>query len=219
MNKVLHDKKWFKFLSRAQLFRHLPFVEFVLGSGSMALGRVSPDSDFDVVVGVRRGRIFTARFLAVLVFGFLGWRRKRLHHDESASDKICLNHFMTPNAYRLAPPYTDSWRELYKKMVPIWGDQEKLNAFFTANGSWMGEERVCVDDMRFDLRSESPIKNKLENMLSGALGDLVENWSRRFQLWKIRRSLAAGPVGYKPRLRYNDEELEFHPDRRKFENI
>jgi hypothetical protein len=219
MSKVLHDKKWFKFLSRARLFRHLPFIEFVLGSGSLAIGRVSPDSDFDVVVGVKRGRIFTARFLAVLVFGFLGWRRKRLHHDESASDKICLNHFVAPSAYRLAPPHTDSWRELYKKMVPVWGDKEKLNEFFAANNPWVGEEKTWIDDMRFDRRPGSSIKYKLENMLSGPLGELVESWARRFQLWKIRRSLAAGPVGYKPRLRYNDEELEFHPDRKKFENF
>ena len=136
--EVLHDEKWVKFLKRAGLFRHLPFVDFVLGAGSLATGRVSPDSDFDVIVGVRQGRIFTARFFAILAFGFFGWRRRRLNHHEAARDKVCLNHFVTPLAYRLPPPYSHSLRELYKNLVPVWGDMEKINAFFMANHLWLG---------------------------------------------------------------------------------
>ena len=45
-----------------QLFQYVPF-DFVFAAGSMAMGTVRQDSDFDVLVGVRHGRIFTARFL------------------------------------------------------------------------------------------------------------------------------------------------------------
>src|SRR3989338_9483980 len=77
--QVLYDKKWIKFLKRTWLFRHIPFVEFAVAAGSLATGNVNPDSDFDVIIGARAGRIFTARFFSVLGFGIFGWRRGRLH--------------------------------------------------------------------------------------------------------------------------------------------
>ena len=38
--QVLHDQKWFTFLHRARVFRHIPFIRFVFASGSMATGEV-----------------------------------------------------------------------------------------------------------------------------------------------------------------------------------
>ncbi|MDZ4231209.1 MAG: hypothetical protein U1C52_00240, partial [Patescibacteria group bacterium] len=64
MKSDLYDRKWSKFLRKVKLFRFVPFVEFVLASGSLATGKVHEGSDFDVMVGVRPGRIFTARFFA-----------------------------------------------------------------------------------------------------------------------------------------------------------
>src|SRR3989338_8362689 len=92
--QVLYDKKWRKFLRRTWLFKYIPFVDFALAAGSMALGNVSPESDFDVIIGARPGRVFTTRFFCVVAFGVFGWRRTKLNHRESAADKICLNHFV-----------------------------------------------------------------------------------------------------------------------------
>ena len=83
--QVLYDTKWKKFLRRAWLLRYLPFIEFALASGSMATGNVNPTSDFDVLIGAREGRIFTARFFSALVFGIFGWRRSRLDRHEAAA--------------------------------------------------------------------------------------------------------------------------------------
>src|SRR3989344_9230759 len=93
--EVFLDKKWKKLLKKIWLFKFIPGVDFVLVAGSLATGNVNKDSDFDVIVGAKQGRIFTARFLSVLFFGLFGWRRRKLSHKESARDKICLNHFIT----------------------------------------------------------------------------------------------------------------------------
>src|SRR3989344_3138829 len=129
--QVLHDKKWIKFLKRTWLFRWIPFVEFAVAAGSLATGNVNPDSDFDVIVGAKTGRIFTARFFCALAFGFFGWRRKRLHGGASyktyksyktyrseTSDKVCLNHFITAKSYRLAPPPHAFLKKFYQKLLP-----------------------------------------------------------------------------------------------------
>ncbi|MCR4260823.1 MAG: hypothetical protein NUV96_00545, partial [Candidatus Colwellbacteria bacterium] len=136
MKSDLYSRKWEKFLRRVKLFRFVPFVEFVLAAGSLATGRIHEASDFDVIVGARHGRIFTTRFFTVIVFKIFGYHRRGIDHKESASDKICLNHFVTDKKYRLDPPHEGSWMELYQSLVPVMGDEEKIKKFFEDN-DWM----------------------------------------------------------------------------------
>ncbi len=208
--QVLYDLKWKKFLRRARFFRLAPFLDFVIGAGSMALGEVSPDSDFDVIVGARRGRIFTVRFFCAVIFGFLGWRRSRLDHKILASDKLCFNHFVTENSYRLAPPYNNYWRELYPKLIPVWGALEIISRFLAANGEWVKMPDFLPVDLRYISGSASRPAIFLERILSGRFGDFVEGVLRAVQVWKIKRGLAHHPQADKLRMAYSDDLLEFH---------
>lgn len=217
--QVLCDKKWRKLLKRAWLFRLIPFVEFVFGSGSLALGNVSPDSDFDVLIGARQGRIFSARFFCLAIFCLFGLARTRLDHGGSSRDKFCFNHFITSEAYKLSPPHTQSWQELYLNLVPVYGNMETINYFWKINSEWMGAQKKWVDDLRYAREDSFWIKKFLEGLLYGVMGDVLEASLKYLQIKKIERSLRTASVGYKPRVVYNDNELEFHPDRRKFEEV
>jgi len=208
--QVLYDRKWIIFLRRTGMFRHIPFVEFALAAGSMALGNVHKDSDFDVIVGVRAGRIFTARFFSVLFFGALGWRRKKLTHHEAASNKVCLNHFVTAASYALSPPHSPYWKALYQSLVPVYGADQPIQKFFAANADWAGA-RAYQDDLRHRYQRGSHLKRILETIFSGFPGRLFEALFRRVQVRRIERGLQA-EAGYKPRIVYGDTELEFHPD-------
>ncbi len=210
--QVLYDEKWIKFLRRTWLFRFIPFVDFALAAGSMAIGNVKPESDFDVIMGAKTGRIFTARFFSVLAFGLFGWRRKKLSHKEAAADKICLNHFVTERAYRLSGPYDAYWQKLYQSLAPIFGRKEIINKFFQANQDWMGAPRVFVDDLRHDRSRAVWPRVFIEKILSGRLGDRLESCLRKMQMRRIERGLRNDPPGYKPRIIYGNDELEFHPD-------
>ena len=217
-NEVLFDQKWIKFLRRDWLFKHLPFTEFVLASGSLALGNVRPESDFDVIVGVPYGRIFTARFFCVLIFGIFGWRRRKLSHQDEAADKVCFNHFVTEKSFKLSPPHGDYWRALYRNLVPIFGDPEKIQAFFQENREWMRKERLYNDDLRHQYKNSSLIKKFLEFLLNGKLGNILEKLLKTIQIKKIKKSLLTGS-GYQPRIYYSDEELEFHPDTKRIQDF
>ena len=70
---TIYIQKWQKFLGRIWPFKFIPFVDFVLAAGSLATGNLREESDFDVIVGVRQGRIFTARAFCFLAFGMFGW--------------------------------------------------------------------------------------------------------------------------------------------------
>lgn len=215
--QVLHDEKWEKFLRRTWPFRFIPFVELALAAGSMAMGNVKAQSDFDVIVGARQGRIFTARFFAVLFLGLLGWRRKKLNHKEEAADKICLNHFVTEKAYRLSGPHDAYWKKLYQSLVPLFGARETISRFFSANNDWMGAPRVFVDDLRRDRSGVAWPRSILEKILSGWIGNRLESFLRKVQVNRIERGLRNDPPGHKPRIIYGDDELEFHPDTKRIE--
>ncbi len=203
-------------MRRTWLFRYIPFVEFALAAGSLATGNMNLDSDFDVIVGARSGRIFTARFFSAVGFGFFGWRRTKLNHKESATDKVCLNHFVTEKSYRLSPPHNAYWKNLYQNLVPIFGESEKVNKFFAANQDWLGG-RVYVDDLRHIHRSGSWVKKLREWLLGGKFGDWLERKLKIIQVARIERSFGT-EAGYKPRIIYNDNELEFHPDTKRIED-
>lgn len=217
--QVLYDKKWIKLLKKTWLFRFIPFVEFALAAGSMATGNVKPESDFDVIIGVKSGRIFTARFFCVIAFGIFGWRRARLSHKEAAADKICLNHFVTEKSYRLSPPHNAYWQNLYQNLVPVYGSPEAIQKFFSANADWISNDLRYryVDDLRHRHRSPLLVKIIREWFLGGGMGDWLEGVLRDLQIRRIERGLKNDPPGYKPRIKYNDDELEFHPDTRRIE--
>lgn len=212
------DKKWRKFLRLRPFFEIIPFVDFVLGSGSMALGDINPNSDFDVTIGARRGRIFTVRFLTASIFELIGRRRRKHDDKKNSKDKICLNHFITENSYRLAPPHGPYWQLLYSRTVPIIGKKEALAKFAAANEDWIGKNIFSFEDRRYQSKKRNFFCSIGEFALGGFIGDALENILKKIQVARIKRGLKK-EMGFKPRLRFDDEELEFHPDTSKAEKF
>lgn len=213
----LERKKWRKFLRRGRLFRFVPFTDFVLAAGSMATGQIHAKSDFDVIVGVRQSRIFTARFFAIAFFGLFGWRRGKLDEKIEASDKICMNHFVTPRNYRLGLPHNQYWNYLYQNLVPVLGDERAITDFFKAN-DWLEPARTYRRDPRYLGGGSSSLKKFLELFLGGRLGNKIEKILQEDQVKRIESGLPQ-TLGYKPRFIYNNHELEFHPDTSRIEEV
>lgn len=228
--QVVYDKKWHVLRQRAGMFVHIPFVEFAFGAGSLAIGNVRPESDFDILIGARKGRIFTARFFAIVFFALRGWRRSRLDHHDLAADKICLNHFVTPASYRLRLPPNAYWQLLYSQLVPLYGHPERIQAFYDANRDWMHAPRVIENDLRYQYMQGSWLQQAIELLLDGSIGDWLEGALKTFQVRRIESGIrlatgttvhhmkARAPQGVVERIElaplivYTDEELEFHPD-------
>ncbi len=230
VQQLLNDKKWHLFIKRTWIFRHIPFIEFVFGSGSLAVGNVDEESDFDVLIGVRTGRIFTARFCAALALGLFGWRRAKEHGNAAAANKVCLNHFVTEASYRLRLPVNPYWKLLYKRLVPVYGMRENIQEFYDANSDWVGK-RILESDLRYDPSRDSKMKKFFEAFLGGRIGNWCELRLKQYQRHRIQRGMQAhndshnmahemwiigagesARVELAPLIVYSDEELEFHPD-------
>lgn len=227
--QVLYDKKWRTLLRRAWLFKYIPFVDFVFAAGSIAIGNVRENSDLDVLIGVRKGRIFTARLFAVAFFSLGGWRRSKADHAVSAKDKICLNHFITPATYALHLEVNEFWRLFYRSLVPLYGTPEVIDAFYSANKAWLPDGRY-KEDMRHRHVYPVGVRTLLERVLAGRIGDALERLAKRIQVRRIEKNKGESfpvkrseriPYGegegvteytLPPLIIYNDEELQFHPN-------
>lgn len=225
--RVLYDKKWFILLKRTWLFRYIPFIDFALGAGSMAVGNVDEESDFDVLIGARQRRIFTARFFAVLAFGLFGWRRKKTDTGAGASNKVCLNHFITPASYRFTLDINPYWEQMYQGLVPVFGDERAIRVFLEENKELIPEPKHVVNDLRFRHHTSSFFKKTIERLLSGAFGDFIERKLKAMQVARINAEAPsrgsagrtvtipgahAGRFELAPLIRCSDTELQFHPD-------
>lgn len=218
-DRVVYDQKWQILLRRATLFRYVPFVDCVIVAGSMALGSVKIDSDFDVIVGCRSGRIFTARFFCIALFSLFGSRRSQSMSRNLSSNRFCFNHFVTPERYQLSGPYNSYWQELYRALIPLYGHRDALLSFYESNHSW-SECHFPIHEKRHLPCQPSYCTILCERVLLHCVGDYIEaimGWAERK---KIRRSFIRGSsFFYKPRFVVSDQELEFHMNTRRIETI
>lgn len=209
----LASDKWRKALKAIRRLRIVPYIRIIFASGSLALSNTAKESDLDVLIVAKHGRIWTSRFLIALLLSLLGVRRTR--HDKIVSDKICLNHFITDRSLYI-PRKSIYTAQLYARLVPIlWEDEKLIDEFYEAN-SWIEE---YIPNFKIQMTNDKSIsKSKIqdfikrlgEKILDTKLGDWFEKVLKKYQLRRINNyHLTHKPGG---RVKADDESLEFHPD-------
>jgi hypothetical protein len=118
---------------------------------------------------------------------------------------------------------------LYARLVPLYGSAASMQAFFDANEEWLGQQRVEINDLRYQGSAHSSLRRFLQHALQGKVGDFFEALVRRYQVARIEKGLRtkvqrtprlitilgegeAEKIALPPLIVYNDNELEFHPD-------
>ncbi len=216
----LAAKKWKKFLSTVKYLQAAPYLRVAFASGSLAANNPEPESDFDIFIIIRSGRLYTGRLFLWLIASALGARRGRF--DVVASDKFCFNHYLTDGEMEL------SHRSLFiaqllanMKPVIVSGRTSRgiLEKFFASN-KWVNS--YCYNFRpTLSYRAVRPNKFMLilaktgELILNTAIGNLTENILKAFQQKRIKNN----PITYESggRIIFTDKELEFHP--RSFEGV
>lgn len=205
MQDLVVDLKWKRFLKKARWLRIIPFLEFAVASGSMAFGNATASSDFDLLVSVRPGKMFTARYSINFLFSLLGARRLSDLHDGDAN-KLCFNHFVTESTYAKSP-HNLYRQQLHKNIIPLMGSRRLISKFLKAN-EWSGVSETIEWDRRFSESKTYPIKRLLEIFFTPYF------WERSiFRPIAMRRLVRY--VKTKPqdgRVIVGDRELEFHFD-------
>lgn len=212
---VLAQRKWKILRWVAAVLARLPLVRMIGVTGSLALSNTRPQSDLDLLIVVRRGRIWTARLLLLLVVQLMG--RRRRYWEGRAPDKVCLNHYIADDALTMAPAIRSVYTAmLYAHVVPLAG--------FSTFGHWRAANDVWL--RRWLMYPEVPslaprqyirvgasgrmIRRWVENLLLEPTGRALEKWAERVQ----RRTIAQHTRLRRGwgRIVLSDTELAFHPD-------
>lgn len=218
----LAELKWRK--ARRYLFwiQLLPFIEGVFVSGSLALGHANEESDLDILVIAKQGRVWMARLLVLLLYGLTGVRRR--HGDTHAPDKICPNHFITTASLHI--PFPSLYNaQTYLHLVPVYARQpELINDFWEANG-WINRfihSAYSSLPLSPVISAGYPLGNYHQRAIAPSgflsfmqktaevflermrLAQALERFAKKIQARRINQDLPG-------RVKVSDDQLEFHP--------
>ncbi|MDO8495845.1 MAG: hypothetical protein Q7S43_00105 [bacterium] len=205
-------RKWKKFLSMVKFLALAPYLRGVFASGSMAINNTTEESDFDVLVIIRSGRLYTCRFFLWAISSFLGIRRKK--NRKIAPDKLCFNHYITDdNLYINHESIFNA--QTYINLKPAMIKSEIIDRFYVEN-IWLNNFAYNFHTQKnFVGRSVKPpiilliLAKALEFILNFSFGDTLE---RVFKYGQQKR-IKSDPITYESggRIIFTDQELEFHP--------
>lgn len=205
-------QKWRRCLNRAYWLQIVPWIRGMFVSGSLALGTTSSESDFDVLVLVKSGRLYLARLFLSGIASLIGARRTR--YETVAPDKFCFNHYLTTSTLNIKHESLYN-AQTYAHLAPM-AISPALTGRFFADNLWINKFVYNFTPHQQTIRRTvrpsgflKGITQTVEFIGQGRIGDILESWSRRYQ----QKRIAANPATRAPggRVIYTDSELEFHP--------
>lgn len=212
--KKLADQKWKKIRKIFWIMQIAPFVKMVLVSGSLALGNSRKESDADLIIMAKKGRIWTVRTFVTLLTSVLGVRR----HKNKTKDKICLNHYITDKSLRI--PFKSLYNaQSYVHIINVYDSEKDKKMFerFQKENRWIKEyagnyEFSKLESFRSIKRSKALglFSRFFEIILAGKTGDFFERKMSKIQSYKIKKDILYKKKG--GRITISNDQLEFHPD-------
>ena len=212
--KKIWDRKWKKSKKIFWIMQIVPFSKLVMGSGSFSLGNPRKDSDIDLMIVAKNGRIWTVRTFFTLLTSFLGVRR----YKDKTEDKICLNHYITDKSLRI--PFESIYTaHLYYHILSVYDSKKDRKLFlkFQKENEWMKKylenyEFSKLEGLRSIKRSKILmfLSRLFKFILSGKVGDYFEKKMSEVQTNRIKKD----PLNLKKggRITISNDQLEFHPD-------
>ena len=170
------------------------------------------DSDADIIVVARAGRIWTVRTLMTFATAILGVRR----HGDKTRDRICLNHYITDKSLRI--PFPSLYNaQSYAHLLSAYREDDGIFRRFQEQNSWLGGylSNFGPSELRSARASSRPrglvfLSRIGELMLAGRAGDGIERALGALEGRRIRKDPLFRSAG--GRITIDEMQLEFHPD-------
>jgi len=210
-NKIA-SRKWKKARRIIKLFQVIPFIRMVAISGSLAMDNTKENSDIDLLIITKTGRIWTCRGLITVFSHLIGKRR----HGNLTKDRICLNHYLTEKSLKI--PYKSLYNaQTYSHLISVLEIKDNLYKKFQKSNKWINnylsfypvEEKGYLRKIKLNYFFKS-IREFKEFILDGLIGNFIE-----FILKKIQqRRIGKDPLTYQSggRVVFSNKQLEFHPN-------
>ncbi|HCJ45540.1 MAG: hypothetical protein COZ27_00565 [Candidatus Moranbacteria bacterium CG_4_10_14_3_um_filter_41_65] len=189
-----------------RILRFLPYVRMLAATGSLAMKNGTRESDWDMFVVLRSGKIWIGRTLLTGFLHLIGKRR----HGRKIQDRACLNYFVTEDNLEIGTKDLFSAHE-YRFLIPMYN--ERLFQKFELKNRWIAEYRphfslTAIPHllMAKDISQRKKVQDFLEKIFDGLH---LEVWLASWQGEKIRRNPKTSIEG--SLIKADDHSLIFLP--------
>lgn len=190
----------------ARFLRFVPFVRMVGITGTLSMKNAEARSDWDVLVVLKSGHIWTGRLLVTLAVHIMGRRR----WGAMVSDRVCLNYYITDETLEISTKDLFSANE-YFFLFPLFG--WKTYRSFQLRNLWIGKMKphyYASEDAPVRMVGDSAWARRIRRWGERILrGRALERFMEKAQKGRIIRN----PKTYKEGglVRFSDEALVFLP--------
>ncbi len=205
-----------------RLCRFVPFLQAFFVCNTVAQGTAEKDSDIDVFIIIRHGRLWLARLMTTLLLSLFRLRR----HGRYITDRVCLSFYATDDALNLSTlaipggdPYLTYW---IHQLIPIF-DPNTLYETIQKENHWTKKflpnathafypaPKIRVEDTPVS----KSVRRLVETLWSGKYGDLLEKHARGIQLQKMKQKTHPRGSSNPTHVVVSDTLLKFHEQDRR----
>ena len=189
---LIAEKKYRKVRRVAKILAILPFVRMIAVCNSLAYSNARAESDIDLFIISKAGKVWTTRFACLLILKIFGLRPK----GEKRQDKFCLSFFVDENhldleniALARSDIYLFYW---INQVYPVYDAGGYYNKFLVAN-VWVKNHLGNSIGVEANLRRVVKLvflAKKIKAMKEWAWsGNWVENLLQKVQMKKLPKIL------------------------------
>lgn len=216
--KFIAEKFWNRTRQYCQYIVKIPFVEMVAVCNNLAYDNSTEQSDIDLFIVIKPGRMWLSRLWITLVLQFFGVRR----YGEKVAGRFCLSFFVTTEKLSMEPlllrpedPYMAYW---VKWLRPIYG-KTTYKRFIEENRIWLkdgyGLLFTDIETQQFPFDQKSRWKNFWEWVLGGKVGNAMEGWVKK--TFKKRTLKKVDQLESGASVVVSDDMLKFHNKDKRWE--
>ncbi len=187
-DKKRRSQEFFKKVKRWNwLFSLCPFVRLVGVCNSLPISDVRENSDIDLFVVAKPGKLFTARLTLTILSSLFALRR----HGKHVKGRFCLSFYVTEDALDLSPlalrdekeaifdPYLAFW---LRSLEPVAGDYLIYESLLKRNRDWLSPYFHREIKRKRYFRRPKKILEGVQSALEWLLkSNAVETWCREKQ--------------------------------------
>ena len=191
----------------------VPFLKMAALTGSLTLQNAKMSSDFDLLVVVKEGRLWTSRAFLILITQILGLRR----YGQKTRDRFCLNCFLSQKHLKIekeAKARDFFSAQEYGRLIPILENKPEIARDFFKENRWISEfinffpwPQNFLSKKEVSYFKKFPVRI-LEWMLENRLGERLEEKLGSWQSRRINSKLSLSP---EDQIFVGSQCLIFHP--------
>ncbi len=197
----------------------VPFLRAVFICNTVAFGWPRAQSDIDVFVVVKRGRLWLTRALFTGAIALSGYRR----HGQKVADRVCLSFYITDDVLDLEPVKKSVEDVLLTYWVlflhPLYDPEQLAHTIRLANQWAVNTVPMAPSDTTVHPYAPhyyfEKIKKMLAQMLGGSVGDYANYWAGVWQKQKMQRNHESVQNYPDSRVVVSDTMLKFHENDRR----